>query len=710
MTIPALKVLLIEDNPGDARLVKELLAEVRGKSFELEWAEKLGAGLEHLATEHYDVVLLDLELADSTGLDTLTTTQEKAPAVPVIVMTSLDDEEMAATAVRNGAQDYLVKGMVEPNLLSRSILYAIERKQLIQLNEALNRISMMISSTLDFYEMMQKVLAETSQTIGAGSAVFMVMKDGKLLIRNAWGLANDLPVGELFPTQQLKVAELVRTTGEPIVISDVLADERCNQERMQAAGVLSLIACPLLAKNEVIGVIAFRYHTRRAEFSKATMDFLQRLSALVSLARENARLYNTELEARSQIQGYANQLSLLHEIGISLNRETDTERLLKKVLNAAAEITKAGIGAMILVEQDKTKLVSMYYAPWFEERCTIDNDPANLHKRTELLVAASARDTLRITDFDLLGQTLEFPEGHPHLAGLLIGTVLDTMDRAQGYFMLSSKGEGAPFTVEDEEIISLLAAQASVALISAENFEHEHQVAETLQTALLPATPRRDDLEIGLIYHSATSFSRLGGDFYDFIELDGDGLAIVIGDVCGKGLEAATSTAMVKYSLRTCFDTETDPAHCLTSANSVVAKQIAMEKFVTAGLMVLDPAKKKFVYAAAGHPPPVLLINGKAETLDGGPSLPLGVLPQFNFTSTSFQAAPGSTLVLYSDGLTEARMPSGEPFGERRVIEKVEELKDLPPQEMANQLMEAAVEYSGGQLRDDIAVLVVRLV
>lgn len=709
MATTPLKVLLVEDNPGDARLVRELLSEVKGRAFELEWADSLGVGLERLAAGHYDVILLDMELADSIGLETLNTMLTAAPDVPVVIMTSLDDEELATVAVRNGAQDYLVKGMVQPNLLSRAILYAIERKQLVQLNEALNRVSMMVNSTLDFDEMIQKVLAETARTIGAESAIFMVRKDGELLIRVAWGKTDDLPVGGYFPVEQIKIADLVHSTGEPIVISDVTADERCNQERMRAAGVLSLIACPLFAKDVVIGVIAFRFHTRKAEFSKATIDFLKRLSALISLARENARLYNNELEARGKIQSYANQLSLLHDIGLSLNKETDTERLLKKVLTAAAEITKAGIGAMILVEQDRTKLVSMHYSPWYKERCTIVDDPSGLHKRIEFLVAASPRDTIRITDFDLLDQQPDLPEGHPHLNGLLVGTVRDTLDRAQGYFMLSSKAEGAPFSVEDEEIISLLAAQASVALISAENFEREHQVAATLQAALMPKTPRRDDLEIGLVYHSATSFSRLGGDFYDFIDLTGGALAVVIGDVCGKGLEAATSTAMIKYSLRACMNTESDPAICLNSVNSIAARQIAMEKFVTVGLLIVDPADQVIRYASAGHPPPVLLSNGSARTLTSSTTLPLGVLPDFEFSTTKIPASPGAVIVLYSDGLTEARQPGEEPYGEQRVLDKLEQSGDLPPQALANELMEAAIEYSGGQLRDDIAVLVIRL-
>ncbi len=124
-----ISVLLVEDNPGDARLLKEMLREVKGGQFSLVWADRLSAGLERLAEGGIDIVLLDLSLPDSNGLDTLASIQAQAPQFPIIVLTGLNDEALAVRAVREGAQDYLIKGQVDANLLVRAARYAIERKR-----------------------------------------------------------------------------------------------------------------------------------------------------------------------------------------------------------------------------------------------------------------------------------------------------------------------------------------------------------------------------------------------------------------------------------------------------------------------------------------------------------------------------------------------------------------------------------------------------
>jgi PAS domain S-box-containing protein len=123
------RILLIEDNPGDARLIREFLAEAGTASFEVAWQKDLATGLAYLQENPVDIILLDLTLPDSTGFDTFTKVNEKAQQVPIILLTGLQDEEQATRAVREGAQDYLVKGQVDSNLLVRSIRYAIERKQ-----------------------------------------------------------------------------------------------------------------------------------------------------------------------------------------------------------------------------------------------------------------------------------------------------------------------------------------------------------------------------------------------------------------------------------------------------------------------------------------------------------------------------------------------------------------------------------------------------
>jgi PAS domain S-box-containing protein len=124
-----IKVLLIEDNPGDARLIREFLAEVESNSFILECADRLSKGLELIAQKSIDLVLLDLSLPDSKGFDTFIRVHSLAPELPIVVLTGFDDEVTATRATREGAQDYLVKGHIDNNVLTRAMRYAIERKK-----------------------------------------------------------------------------------------------------------------------------------------------------------------------------------------------------------------------------------------------------------------------------------------------------------------------------------------------------------------------------------------------------------------------------------------------------------------------------------------------------------------------------------------------------------------------------------------------------
>lgn len=123
-------VLLIEDNKGDARLLEEMLFDVGESAFKLIWADTLLTGLKYLKRGGVHLVLLDLGLPDSEGFETFRKIHGTVPDLPIIVMTGLNDEKMAVDAVREGAQDYLVKGQVDGNLLIRAMRYAIERKKL----------------------------------------------------------------------------------------------------------------------------------------------------------------------------------------------------------------------------------------------------------------------------------------------------------------------------------------------------------------------------------------------------------------------------------------------------------------------------------------------------------------------------------------------------------------------------------------------------
>lgn len=124
-----MKILLVEDNPGDARLIEEMIKEAEGTAhFELVHVKSLGEALQSLGANSFDSILLDLGLPDSSGLDTLIKVHANSPEMPIVVLTGLADEAVSSEALRQGAQDYLVKGRVDSNVLVRAMRYATQIK------------------------------------------------------------------------------------------------------------------------------------------------------------------------------------------------------------------------------------------------------------------------------------------------------------------------------------------------------------------------------------------------------------------------------------------------------------------------------------------------------------------------------------------------------------------------------------------------------
>ncbi|MFA6001183.1 MAG: SpoIIE family protein phosphatase [Thermoleophilia bacterium] len=603
----------------------------------------------------------------------------------------------------------LLRLSVEPGYeksLSRVLVSFVDitdRMQSQELSNSLNNINTLINSTRDMFEIVGIVAREAATTLAVESARIILREDGRWTVRYAHNLPEEL-VGDAISGDEAEMLMMAVESGKPVTVMD---DDVKFRAVMAAGGVRSSLLVPLKLREDALGVMTFSQHSLARSFSENQMDFARKLANSVSLAIENAGLYQKELATRSEVQNHAAQLSILHKISLSLNRETDQNRLLKMILKSAADITSAGVGIMALVKEGKTDVISVYYAPWYEQRCDIGNEAPMLHKRIARFIEGSERDGVRISD---TGGLNDFPEGHLDLRGLLIGTIRDTRGRVRGSFMLSDKAAGENFTPEDEEIITLLAAQSSVALVSAENFEREHSIAETLQSTLLPEVPIRDDVEVGLLYKSAGPVGKVGGDFYDFVELHDNRMAVAVGDVCGKGLEAATYTAMIKFMLRAYLGEGMLPGDCLTRLNRAISKQIPIERFVTVSLAIIDTASASITFSSAGHPPLFICRNGKANQLKAAQSIPLGVIPDYKYLSTQATTAGACSILMYTDGLIEARPDGGDPFGESRIVETLAGQCCEPAQKVADSLVQAAVDYSGGALRDDIALLVVRMI
>ncbi|NJK72872.1 MAG: PAS domain S-box protein [Oscillatoriales cyanobacterium RU_3_3] len=206
-----IKILLVEDNPADADLLAELLELSAGVEWELVLVEFLHEAIGHLAKQPFDVVLLDLSLPDSSGLETLTRLREVAPDTAMVVMTGLDDEAIALESVRLGAQDYIVKGQITTQLLVKAIRYAIERSQTFQmLRESERRFRAIFDSSFQLTKLLtpEGIVLEVNQT----ALEFTGMKAQNVVGRPIW----EQPIWQLSPlaTEQLKEGVTQASRGE----------------------------------------------------------------------------------------------------------------------------------------------------------------------------------------------------------------------------------------------------------------------------------------------------------------------------------------------------------------------------------------------------------------------------------------------------------------------------------------------------------------
>ena len=277
-------------------------------------------------------------------------------------------------------------------------------------------------------------------------------------------------------------------------------------------------------------------------------------------------------------------------------------------------------------------------------------------------------------------------------------------EEVRGAFSLGRPGKGR-FTDAELNFIDKLAPALSMALGNAELHENERRIAEVLQTSLLRPVAGVPGFEIGLAYRPAHVAERVGGDFYDLFELRDGRVAVVVGDVSGNGVRAASLTETVRATLRALASFDPSPSSILTGANEVLLTHPSSSgQFVTVLLAILDVARRKIVISSAGHPP-LVACGETPRFLEPPHGPPLGAMSHV-YHQAEFDLLAGETLVLYTDGLTEARR-GPEFFGEGRLLEILSGRDCSDPQGMVEALVAAATQHAGGRLTDDLAVIAV---
>ncbi len=266
----------------------------------------------------------------------------------------------------------------------------------------------------------------------------------------------------------------------------------------------------------------------------------------------------------------------------------------------------------------------------------------------------------------------------------------------------------ATFDRVHRDFLAKLAASVALGVQNARLVAAERDVSEKLQSALLAIPGRVHGVSRGTLYHSASDTARVGGDFYDLFELPAGRVALVIGDVSGKGLEAAAMTSLAKNVVRAYASEGHDAAGVLDMTNKVLVASSEPETFVTLFLGLLAPSDGSLSYCAGGHPRPLVKrADGGIATLETGSPI-VGAFEGARFVEGEARIGAGDVLLLYTDGVTEARCSDGF-LGEERLAEFVRSLPPTPASEMPGAVFDFVVECTGGPLSDDLAMLAVSL-
>ena len=291
------------------------------------------------------------------------------------------------------------------------------------------------------------------------------------------------------------------------------------------------------------------------------------------------------------------------------------------------------------------------------------------------------------------------PDGQP--LGIL---QLDTSDRKQ-------------FHQDDLDVLAAVASQASIAiqnaamhesLLERERIDRDLKIAEQVQKRFLPqSVPKIPGYEFFAFYNPTYE---VGGDYYDFVPLAGERLAIALGDVSGKGVSAALMMAKFSGDTRFCIHTQPTPAAAANELNTLLLNTGIEEKFITLSLSVLDLKTRRLTLCSAGHLPILVRrVSGAVEEIGeeiGG--FPLGIMPDSDYQQTQLALEPGDVAVIYSDGVTDARNLREELYDSRDNRRLIRRLAESPgsPEALGRLILQEIREYSAGHSQvDDITLI-----
>lgn len=649
-----LKLLLIEDNDADARLVQEIVLARAAGVFELERVTHLKEALGRVTAGGVDAIVLDLGLPDSQGVESVSKLHARAPQVPIVVLSGTDDETLAVEALRRGAQDYLVKGQVSPPVLVHSVRYAVERQRM---EEALAHERDLLAALLDKIPDRIYFKDRQSRFVRIGRAVaaqFGLENPADAKGKTDFDFFTQEHAQPAFDDEQ----EIVRT-GEPIV-------GKVEKETLPDGTVTWALTTKMPLRDHhgrIIGT--FGISKDMTELHKMEEALAQERNLLRSLLDNLPDLvYVKDLESRYLL----NNSSHLAFLGAP-DQQAVTGKTAADFLDLPV-VTKAHTD---------------------DRRVLQTGQP--LISQEEIAMDYTGRQ------YWLLTTRVPLRDGEGRVIGL-VGISRDITRRKQ------AEQEAARYARLLRDKNREMEGELSLAREVQMAFLPQHY-------PVLPrdAAPEQSALRF---VHRYLPTGFLGGDFFDVRRLSDSSVGVLVCDVMGHGVRAALEMAILRALVEELSPIACEPARFLEAMNRElwsILRQREAASFATAFYLVADVATGRVWCANAGHPGPLRVRRGPAgdcqvqtATCATGPAL--GLLADSTYGQSEHDLAAGDLILLFTDGLYEMENAAGDSYGRERLLAAVQQRARLAPAALCDEVLAEIRQFAGSrEFPDDVCLV-----
>ncbi|WP_423789820.1 SpoIIE family protein phosphatase [Leptospira perolatii] len=579
------------------------------------------------------------------------------------------------------------------------------------------RVSGLINSSLDLSQLLEAIMLSSKSVFRAEACSVLLLDESKenLYFHTVLGEKSEAVTKMKVPIGK-GIAGMVARERMPMIINDAQNDPRVYKEVDKASKFTTrnIMAAPLLANDEVIGVIEAINTVDRESFTGADLELFLSFSATSALAIQKTGLLQNLEMANRDLRKKVSELESLFDLTQAVTQSRNRLSLVRKTIRIVHRELGATVAGIFLFSLTKDNHINCAYFTGEEE--SIDRVLYKELEGTQIL--ACIQEGLPVLKRDILDQPFPHPIDRKFLKGsYIIVPLFLSSGEPYGAVTVADRNDKLSFRESDFRLLQTMASQITkgfeafrlrTEMIMSKTIQQEIEITRKIQQNILPSEKVfLSNFDLGILSVPARDVS---GDFYDYYQYSDGQYSFLVADVSGKSLPAALFMAMSSSIIRTLArNHDLSPEEILRQGNELIFEDSHFGMFVTAFFVHYNPSLFTVEYASAGHNDQVWIKEDGSYELIKGSGPPLGVIPTAKYKGGKLRVRPGDIVVLYTDGAVEEKDSHGVEFGLERMIEEIIKRRHYSSQRIVSELLEILRDYSSGKEPfDDFTVLLLK--